>query len=653
MKIVKAFIKNFLAIEKAELELSDRGLLLIQGDNKDDTSANSNGAGKSSLADAICWALYGVTARGVTSDRVVNRSAKRNTMVELHLEEGADEYVIVRYRKDDKEKNQTFVYKRPPTPGMAATELHKATERETQEVINKLIGCSLDVFQAAVYMGQEKMPDLPGMTDKQLKLTIEEAAGTEILVAAYEKAREHRAMISAKMTGAQLTLTGAQTNLTAVESYRRRTHESYTEFEAQRKVKAKKELEEIPTTEASLKGVEEKLAECIAKNYEGQLADVRKKMAGLKDEEKKKGDLMLAVNTAQRQLSAAASDLKFNKELYDKAVKNLDSIDTRVGQPCDKCGKPYCEEDMAEVRKLAKAEADTVRESLRASTVKYKAAKEKHEEAEAALKAFTDTATDTTELMELHNSLSEQVTLLNRLKMNRQSYIDHIARVKERAKAKLTEANPFQKDLKNAEDCEASAKKDVEDAEKKLEAIEEELQIAESACKVFGQSGVRAHILDTVTPFLNDRTAHYLSIMADGNIKAVWNTLQTNAKGEVKEKFNIEVTNDKGGDSFDSLSGGEKRKVRLAAAMALQDMVAARATKPINIFIADEVDHALDAAGLERLMTIMNEKAKDRGTVLIISHSDLKDWVDNVITVRKEKGHSEVSGSTKATGAFA
>ena len=46
-------IENFLAIQEASVSLEERGLLLIQGVNEDDPSASSNGAGKSSIADAI------------------------------------------------------------------------------------------------------------------------------------------------------------------------------------------------------------------------------------------------------------------------------------------------------------------------------------------------------------------------------------------------------------------------------------------------------------------------------------------------------------------------------------------------------------------------------------------------------------------------
>jgi len=168
--------------------------------------------------------------------------------------------------------------------------------------------------------------------------------------------------------------------------------------------------------------------------------------------------------------------------------------------------------------------------------------------------------------------------------------------------------------------------------------------LAKAAQQVFSPSGVRAHILDTVTPFLNDRTSDYLSQLTDGNINAVWDTLDTTKKGEIREKFHIQVSSLTGAQEFGGLSGGEKRKVRLACAMALQDMVASRASKPIGLFIADEIDHALDESGLERLMGLLDLKAKDRGTVLTISHNSLSDWIRQTVTVTKQDGLSTMSG---------
>jgi len=166
------------------------------------------------------------------------------------------------------------------------------------------------------------------------------------------------------------------------------------------------------------------------------------------------------------------------------------------------------------------------------------------------------------------------------------------------------------------------------------ELLKEEKKTALVA-KVFGPAGVRAQILDNVTPFLNARTADYLSALSDGEIQAVWTTLTRSASGDLKEKFSIDVCHSKGGDSFAALSGGEKRKVRIATALALQDLVASRASQPLQLLLLDEIDDALDPAGLERLMVILERKARERDTVIVISHSDLTHWIDSVTTVRK------------------
>jgi len=57
------------------------------------------------------------------------------------------------------------------------------------------------------------------------------------------------------------------------------------------------------------------------------------------------------------------------------------------------------------------------------------------------------------------------------------------------------------------------------------------------------------------------------------------------------------------------------------------------------------VDDALDQAGLERLMVIMERRARERGTVIMISHNTLSDWCDQITTVRKSGGVSTVEGS--------
>ena len=646
MKIKSITIENFLTIQSATIELDDRGLLLIQGDNKDDSSADSNGAGKSSIADAICWAIYGVTARGVSTDAVVNKTAKKDCRVAIELSDGTEDYKIIRYRKDSTHKNQTIVLQRDPRPGVIPIDLHKGTERETQEVINKLLGCSLDVFQAAVYAGQEKMPDLPAMTDKQLKLMIEEAAGTEVLAQAHAKAREAFNTIKGQHTTANAQLTTLSSQHVSLVASLTDEDLRHAHFEAQRKPLAKAELAKTIPLNARIVELDSKIAAEELKGQGAELADIATKFDALKAERDDLEKLQSLAQAAQKKLTLAEAAARRSKQVHTDAVEALRTVSDKVGEPCGECGKAYCEHDIEAVKKLRETDLANATTRLREDAERYKLAKADAQTTENSASAFKLSMTDVSAMAARQSVLQGELRSIEVLKKEQTAITVEVEKLKLAAGVWLKKDNPYTSSV-------ATLTKQLKEVEGKMTAltkaikeIEDAMEMHEDAVKVFGPAGVRAHILDTVTPYLNDRTAHYLSALADGNIHAVWNTLTTNAKGEVKEKFQIEVVNDKGAESFDGLSGGEKRKVRLACAMALQDMVASRATKPIDIFIADEVDHALDESGLERLMTVLNEKAKERGTVLVISHSNLRDWIDEVITVTKESGYGKVSGAT-------
>lgn len=646
MKIKSIKIRNFLTIQSAIIELDDRGLLLIQGDNRDDSSADSNGSGKSSIADAVCWNLYGVTARGVSTDAVVNRTAKKDCEVEMHLTDGVDEFMITRYRKHSAYKNQTFVLQRDSNPGVMPVDLHKGTERETQEVINKLIGCSLDVFQAAVYAGQEKMPDLPAMTDKQLKLMIEEAAGTEVLAKAHQLARE-------KLTAAQKELASLTTLATSLDAQhavaRARLADEdvkHADYEAQRKSRAKVELAKTIPLNARIVELGGRIDAENMKDRSKELAAIAATFASLKSERDELERLQSVSQKAMKVLTIAENEARGARLNHTKAVEALRTVSDKVGEACGECGKAYCAHDVETVKKLRETGLVKATVSLRVAADAYKTAKADAQTAHDAATAYKTTMTDVTAMAARQAELKDELAQIEVLKREKTAIEVEAEKCKSAAGIWLKNDNPYTASRALMDKTLKELEARISDIEAKKEVVEAEVELAQEAVSVYGPAGVRAHILDTVTPYLNERTSHYLSALADGNIHAVWNTLTTNAKGEVKEKFQIEVVNDKGAESFDGLSGGEKRKVRLACAMALQDMVASRATKPIGIFIADEVDHALDVSGLERLMTILNEKAKDRGTVLVISHTDLKDWVDDVITVTKESGYGKVSGAT-------
>lgn len=648
MKIKSIAISNFLTIGDAKLELDDRGLLLIQGVNGDDPSAESNGAGKSSVVDALCWGIYGTTARGVTGDAVVNKTAKKDCCVHITMIEGDKQYRVVRWRKGSTYKNSLSVFEQDLTT-LAEVDLSKGTDKETQEVVNKVMGCSLDVFMAAVYAGQECMPDLPGMTDKQLKLLIEEAAGVEVLSDAYTEARNrYNVAVAAQsaLLAQQLTYTSSKSGLD-VKLIAQETESK--KFEDERRVRAKAELAKALPVQKEIANAEEALKAWDEPAARAELAEIDTKIKAHKTEEAEFNRLNAEAATLDKHLAAAKSTIALKKRSIENAEEALARIEEQVGKPCGECGKAYCEHDLEAARQARRDTIAALKKDLLEFATETKKLSERYNAAQEAATKFKAGMTDITAVAVRQRELSNLLNAIDAAKNKIASMKSSVEAIKAAANAKLTEANPWTKAIEATKAEIVENDKEIAELEKKVDEKNAEVELLANAVKVFGPAGVRAHILDTVTPYLNDRTREYLGALADGNIHATWATLAKTAKGDLKEKFNIDVTNDKGAESFAGLSGGEKRKVRLATAMALQDMVASRATKPIEIFVGDEIDHALDEAGLERLMTVLEKKAKERGTVLIISHNALTDWVDQVITVTKTGGYATVTGDNLRT----
>lgn len=645
MKINSVTINNFMGFSHAKFSLREKGLVLVTGDNQDDTSADSNGSGKSSLADAIMWGFYGETAREkLAADEVINETAKKDCQVVIEAEDDDGSiFTVDRWRKMASKPKRSGVAL-THTKGGVTTDLTKGTDALTQPEIDQAIGCTQKVFSAATYAGQEALADLPAMSDGDLKKVVEEASGVNVLVKGYELARKRLGAAEADHDRWRLEHVHLER---AVQEGMRRVGELK---------KRSSDYDGLKAGELSI--IKGNLADTVARarsrqterdqvdpaSIQAKLDELDVKISAVNDENNRETELAAAVtdlsNKRTRQetmyLAAVAEAQKLKGE--------LDRIKERVGTPCTSCGKSYEHQDIDDAKDIAEAKLRQKVEEAKKIAVDVTTAKAFEQAARDTLEAFRVGKTD------IRSTVAERRRLAE-LMAQRQVAEGALLRETEAAKRlradyerKAAETNPFVDLVANAEYEFQTTTEKYRESEVKGVELEKAVNVMKDVCKVYGPAGVRAHILDHVTPLLNERTAEYLGTLSDGNIEATWATLVPDARGDLKEKFSITVSKDKAGKSFASMSGGEKRKVRLACALALQDLVASRATKPLRLWIGDEVDTALDPAGLERLMTVLEGKARDRGTVLVISHSDLRDWIRESVTVTRKGGQSTLAG---------
>ncbi|HCI9566422.1 TPA: AAA family ATPase [Klebsiella oxytoca] len=637
MKFLTLEVENFMALANAKVELDQRGLVLIQGVNAGDSSASSNGAGKSTLINSLMWCIYGETSHGVKGDDVLSTGHEKNCRVKVTIEDEGKRYAIIRHRKHKEFKNRLIVRGEDG-------DMTKGKDSLTQEFVERLIGASKEVFMASIYASQEAMPDLPGMSDKNLKTIVEEAAGVDRLTKAYAIARERANAAAARM---ETTKTKMDACLSLVESAQNELESAKTSSEAWERDRS----ERLDVARADLVGAEVTLTEVEMelrslpeqiRDTENSIGKEREKLASKEEHDAKLVKVRGAITDIRASIRITENILKEAMQRARAFKVKAEEVNTKVGEPCPTCGKAYCVEDLSTVKESfveqARSEISQAQASA-TSVAKYQEHLEKALKIESSLVASTP---DVSAIISRIEQLTKELGTLRHREKEVVAVEALVARARSEVDRITKETNPFLAVIKRHEESLAANKSNYGVLKTELKNIQEQALLLDKARQVYSPAGVRSHILTSVTPFLNAQTAEYLNTLSDGNIVAEWSTMESTKKGEWRDKFNISVRKIGASKTFQTLSGGEKRKVRIACSLALQDLVASRASKNIELFIGDEIDDALDTAGLERLMGILEAKARERGTVMIISHKEMKSWFRETITVEVKEGRSYV-----------
>lgn len=136
MRLINGEFTNFGSYKHLEMDIKDQGLSLIYG---------KTGAGKSTILDAICWTLFGVTSKDGKSSDVISWTADEDTMGRLVVTTHNDVISIERTRS-----------KRSSSNDLKFTQIHGDVIRgkditETQKLLNERLGVDIDTFVAGSY----------------------------------------------------------------------------------------------------------------------------------------------------------------------------------------------------------------------------------------------------------------------------------------------------------------------------------------------------------------------------------------------------------------------------------------------------------------------------------------------------------------------
>jgi len=602
-------VKNFLSFSEAVFDFENQGLVLVEGDNRDDESAKSNGSGKSAMIDALVWCLFGTTLRGYENDEVVNRKVGEDCLVSVVIEVN-ETFVIQRARKHSKLKNSLRVTD-------ADGDISGPSNAETQEVVEKLIGCTLHTFLSSVVFGQDSAYRFSSLTDKAQKEILDEVLGVERFSAACDAARAQAAVVGARLAVVNRDLEKANEAHDVAESEEADLQEKNERYAAEHVEKFAEEKRKLKVAK-----------DWIKKNAKSE--DLDKLKTAFDKIVKNVTTLESAVDIcrlASREAVAMHTSAKMKVDELRAHVKRHDAL---TGD-CPTCGQNI--DDMQRDRvvgdfkkKLKPAEAALAKVNVAVAEIEQQLA-----DAERKVKDERKAATIAQVAINEHN-----IEAANLVSWKRR-VADHEQRIAELA----DETNPYSALVKKAAARRAKHEAEVNILAKEVEAQEAVLKLADFWVKAFGARGLRSLLLDSSLPLLNEEAGRISRAVTGGAISIEFSAESELKSGKTIDRFEVRVDNKHGAASYLGNSAGEKAKVDLCVGLALQRLVASRSSASFNVCFFDEVFDHLDAAAHERVVEVLSEV--DKESVFVVSHNeDLRAWFPNTLTIVKRKGFSTV-----------
>jgi len=153
------------------VDFDRKDLTLVLGENLDlGGDGSRNGTGKTTIINALSYALYGQALSNIRKDNLVNKTNAKHMLVSLDFSVGGKEYKIERGRKPNVLKFYVN------NEEQSATDEAQGDSRETQEAIERILGMSHDMFKHILALNTYTEPFLSLKANEQ-RTIIEQLLG--------------------------------------------------------------------------------------------------------------------------------------------------------------------------------------------------------------------------------------------------------------------------------------------------------------------------------------------------------------------------------------------------------------------------------------------------------------------------------------------
>jgi len=343
-------VKNFMSVGNATqaIDFDRKDLTLVLGENLDlGGDGSRNGTGKTTIINALSYALYGNALSNIRKDNLVNKTNGKNMLVSLDFIVAGKEYRIERGRKPNVLKFYVN------NEEQAACDYAQGDSRETQEAIETTMGLSHDMFKHIMALNTYTEPFLSLKANDQRTL-IEQLLGITMLSERADRIKELNKQTKDSVTQEEF-------RIRAVIEANKRIEEHIESLKRRQTMWVNKHAEDVQKLQLALDELQK-----IAIDEEIQ---AHRDHAAWDQRRKDFNDLQGAIGRA-----------KLEVQREEKSIKKLETeIASLQSHQCHTCGQPFHDEkhqqvlenkqkDLADARAKCQQDSATVSEIQTAIT---------------------------------------------------------------------------------------------------------------------------------------------------------------------------------------------------------------------------------------------------------------------------------------------
>jgi DNA repair exonuclease SbcCD ATPase subunit len=573
------YIKNFLSVGENPIKVNfEKGLCLITGENLDKPE-RSNGVGKSTIADAIHFSLFGETIREIKKDLIPNYYTNGKTVVQITFDIGSDSYELTRTVN-------------PTTVKLVKNSVDetKDTIANTNQTLENIIRCNSKIFNNCISLGINSSNCFMNMKKSEKRQYIESILDLDIF---------------SKMTDICKSELSEDRKIREGLSAKKETYQSILEdYENQKKEFETKKQKNIGELEQKINALKNKIQ---------ILNDEIENLVITKD-----NDLSESVNKAknalkiiEQKISETEKNIASKQSEIRSIQKSLNEIgdDTETCPSCLRSIDESCKQHVEKRKQEMENDIKTCEEFIKEEIDKKKKIVSKRSEAENIIDNLQNKEKENEKLKskkEQNKKLIEQIN-------------SAISDIEQQIEKERNRTENFDKNIQENE-------KKKSELEKKVSELDQRIYILNNSKFILSDEGLKSVFISKIINLLNTKINHYL------------NKLDSNSRITFDSYFEDSLTDSVGKiASYANLSGAEKKAVDLACMFSFMEMRELQNFPVFNFVLFDEIfDSSFDKKSVQ-LITDICEEISSKKCVFIISHRKDAIYSNNYKTISLQK----------------